>query len=75
MSYIAIARKWRPKNFAEISGQQHVTRTLENAILQDRVHHAYLFSIFELRSLFFNDFKELLIFIILSLATSYSPMP
>ena len=43
MSYVAIARKWRPKTFAEISGQQHVTRTLENAILQDRVHHAYLF--------------------------------
>ena len=43
MSYVAIARKWRPKNFEEISGQGHVTQTLENAILQNRVHHAYLF--------------------------------
>ena len=43
MSYVAIARKWRPKNFEEISGQGHVTQTLENAILQQRVHHAYLF--------------------------------
>ena len=43
MSYVAIARKWRPKNFSEISGQDHVTKTLENAIQQDRVHHAYLF--------------------------------
>jgi len=44
MSYIAIARKWRPKTFAEIAGQSHVTHTLRNAINRDRVHHAYLFS-------------------------------
>jgi DNA polymerase III subunit gamma/tau len=44
MSYVAIARKWRPRTFAEIAGQGHVTKTLENAIRLDRVHHAYLFS-------------------------------
>ncbi|MAA79569.1 MAG: DNA polymerase III subunit gamma/tau [Deltaproteobacteria bacterium] len=44
MSYIAIARKWRPKRFEEIAGQKHITKTLENAISRDRVHHAYLFS-------------------------------
>ena len=44
MSYIAIARKWRPKRFEEIAGQRHITKTLENAISRDRVHHAYLFS-------------------------------
>ena len=44
MSYIAIARKWRPQRFDEIAGQKHITKTLENAISRDRVHHAYLFS-------------------------------
>ncbi len=44
MSYQVIARKWRPQTFAEIVGQQHVTRTLENAIQNDRVAHAYIFS-------------------------------
>ncbi|MEC8379569.1 MAG: DNA polymerase III subunit gamma/tau [Myxococcota bacterium] len=44
MSYIAIARKWRPQRFSEIAGQSHVTQTLENAITLNRVHHAYLFS-------------------------------
>ena len=44
MSYVAIARKWRPKTFKEIAGQKHITKTLENAIRYDRVHHAYLFS-------------------------------
>ena len=44
MSYVAIARKWRPKLFSEIAGQKHITKTLENAIKLDRVHHAYLFS-------------------------------
>ena len=43
MSYLAIARKYRPATFDEMVGQQHVTRTLINAIEQDRVHHAYLF--------------------------------
>jgi DNA polymerase-3 subunit gamma/tau len=44
MSYQVIARKWRPQTFAEIVGQQHVTRTLQNAIQSDRVAHAYIFS-------------------------------
>jgi len=44
MSYQVIARKWRPQTFSEIVGQQHVTRTLENAIRSGRVAHAYIFS-------------------------------
>jgi DNA polymerase-3 subunit gamma/tau len=44
MSYQVIARKWRPQTFAEIVGQQHVTRTLQNAIASGRVAHAYIFS-------------------------------
>ena len=44
MSYQVIARKWRPQTFAEIVGQQHVTRTLQNAIQSGRVAHAYIFS-------------------------------
>jgi DNA polymerase-3 subunit gamma/tau len=42
MTHQAIARKWRPRRFEEISGQTHVTRTLQNAIRLDRVHHAFL---------------------------------
>lgn len=44
MSYQVLARKWRPKNFTEISGQQHVVRVLQNALTQARLHHAYLFA-------------------------------
>ncbi|MBK9164369.1 MAG: DNA polymerase III subunit gamma/tau [Acidobacteria bacterium] len=44
MSYQVIARKWRPRNFEEVTGQEHITRTLSNAIEHDRLHHAYLFS-------------------------------
>ena len=44
MSYQVLARKWRPKNFAELVGQQHVVRALANALDNDRVHHAYLFA-------------------------------
>jgi len=44
MSYQVIARKWRPQTFADLVGQQHVTETLGNAILKDRVAHAYIFS-------------------------------
>jgi len=44
MTYKVIARKYRPQTFAEIVGQQHVTRTLANAILSNRVAHAYIFS-------------------------------
>jgi DNA polymerase-3 subunit gamma/tau len=44
MSYQVIARKWRPQTFGQVVGQQHVTRTLENAIRDSRVAHAYIFS-------------------------------
>ncbi len=44
MSYLVLARKWRPKNFAETVGQTHVSRALTNALEQGRLHHAYLFS-------------------------------
>ncbi len=44
MSYQVIARKWRPQTFADVVGQQHVTRTLQNAIRSNRVAHAYIFS-------------------------------
>jgi DNA polymerase-3 subunit gamma/tau len=42
--YIVIARKWRPSTFDEVVGQEHVTRTLKNAITGERVAHAYLFT-------------------------------
>ncbi|HEX5706389.1 MAG TPA: DNA polymerase III subunit gamma/tau [Pyrinomonadaceae bacterium] len=44
MSYQVIARKWRPQAFEEVTGQEHITRTLRNAIESERLHHAYLFS-------------------------------
>ncbi|GAM69282.1 DNA polymerase III subunits gamma and tau [Vibrio sp. JCM 19236] len=44
MSYLALARKWRPKRFGEVVGQAHVLTALENALDQNRLHHAYLFS-------------------------------
>jgi DNA polymerase-3 subunit gamma/tau len=44
MSYLVLARKWRPKIFAEVVGQAHIVRALENALRSDRVHHAYLFA-------------------------------
>jgi len=44
MSYQVIARKWRPQTFDDLVGQQHVTETLKNAIKNDRVAHAYIFS-------------------------------
>src|SRR5215213_4565815 len=44
MSYQVIARKWRPQAFDEVTGQETVTTTLKNAIVFDRLHHAYLFS-------------------------------
>src|SRR5882672_6732838 len=44
MTYQVIARKWRPQTFADLVGQQHVTETLKNAIKNDRVAHAYIFS-------------------------------
>jgi DNA polymerase-3 subunit gamma/tau len=44
MSYLVLARKYRPQRFAELVGQDHVARTLTNAIAQNRVHHAFLFT-------------------------------
>ncbi|MBY8073300.1 DNA polymerase III subunit gamma/tau [Vibrio fluvialis] len=44
MSYLALARKWRPTKFNEVVGQAHVLTALENALAQNRLHHAYLFS-------------------------------
>lgn len=44
MSYQVIARKWRPQTFEEVTGQEHITQTLRNALEYDRLHHAYLFS-------------------------------
>jgi DNA polymerase-3 subunit gamma/tau len=44
MSYTALARKWRPKKFAELIGQEHVRRALVNALSSGRVHHAFLFT-------------------------------
>src|SRR5579872_3633307 len=42
--YTALARKWRPRSFAEMTGQEHVLRALSNALATERVHHAYLFA-------------------------------
>ena len=44
MSYLVLARKWRPKRFAELVGQEHVVRALTNALNSGRVHHAFLFA-------------------------------
>jgi DNA polymerase-3 subunit gamma/tau len=44
MTYQVIARKWRPQTFSDLVGQEHVTNTLANAIRNDRVAHAYIFS-------------------------------
>ena len=44
MSYLVLARKWRPQNFDDIVGQEPITRTLRNAIRSNRIAHAYLFT-------------------------------
>jgi DNA polymerase III subunit gamma/tau len=44
MSYQVLARKWRPRNFHEMVGQEHVLRALVNSLDRDRLHHAYLFT-------------------------------
>ncbi|HKP37395.1 MAG TPA: DNA polymerase III subunit gamma/tau [Pyrinomonadaceae bacterium] len=44
MSYQVIARKWRPQKFEDVTGQEVLTRTLQNSLEHDRLHHAYLFS-------------------------------
>jgi DNA polymerase-3 subunit gamma/tau len=44
MSYVVLARKWRPREFSELVGQEHVVRALSNALDSGRVHHAFLFT-------------------------------
>ena len=44
MSYVVLARKWRPKSFTEMVGQEHVLRALSNALDSGKVHHAFLFT-------------------------------
>lgn len=44
MSYKVLARKWRPRTFSQVVGQQHVVRALTNGLIHDRLHHAYLFT-------------------------------
>ena len=43
MSYQVLARKWRPTNFSKVAGQAHVLKSLQNALDNERLHHAYLF--------------------------------
>ncbi|MEE9450545.1 MAG: DNA polymerase III subunit gamma/tau, partial [Ignavibacteriaceae bacterium] len=44
MAFVVTARKWRPKKFSEVVGQEHITNTLKNAIKENRIAHAYLFT-------------------------------
>ena len=44
MAYVAMARKWRPQSFDDMVGQEHITKTLQNAIEGGRLHHAFLFT-------------------------------
>ncbi len=44
MAYQVLARKWRPQNFTQLVGQEHVSQSLKNALQHDRLHHAYLFT-------------------------------
>ena len=44
MSYLVLARKYRPKTFSEMVGQEHVLKALANALTEGRVHHAFLFA-------------------------------
>ena len=44
MKFQVSARKWRPQKFSELIGQEHIVRTLKNAIELDRIAHAYIFS-------------------------------
>ena len=44
MSYVVLARKYRPRSFAQMVGQEHVVQALSNALQQQRLHHAYLFT-------------------------------
>jgi DNA polymerase-3 subunit gamma/tau len=44
MSYIALARKWRPRTFSQLVGQDHINKALSNSLNKERLHHAYLFT-------------------------------
>ena len=44
MAYVAIPRKYRPQKFSEVTGQEFITKTLKNAIKNDRFSHAYIFA-------------------------------
>ena len=44
MAYLVLARKYRPQRFADVAGQDHVTRTMMNALGQGRIAHGYIFS-------------------------------
>ncbi len=44
MSYLALARKWRPRTFSQLVGQEHISKALINSLNQQRLHHAYLFT-------------------------------
>ena len=44
MSYLVLARKWRPRTFEQLVGQEHVRRALTNALDSGRIHHAFLFT-------------------------------
>ncbi|MEO1899436.1 MAG: AAA family ATPase, partial [Methylococcales bacterium] len=44
MAYQVLARKWRPQNFTQLVGQEHVSQSLSHALQHNRLHHAYLFT-------------------------------
>ncbi|MBN1638832.1 MAG: DNA polymerase III subunit gamma/tau [Ignavibacteriales bacterium] len=44
MQYLVTARKWRPQTFAEVVGQEHITQTLKNSIINNRIAHAFIFT-------------------------------
>jgi len=44
MNYIAFARKWRPRTFAQLAGQEHIIKALTNSLKLNRIHHAYIFT-------------------------------
>ena len=44
MSYLVLARKWRPKLFSEVVGQNHVVQALQNSILNEKINQAYIFN-------------------------------
>ncbi len=44
MSYLALARKWRPRTFFQLVGQEHINKALQKSLNKQRLHHAYLFT-------------------------------